>query len=88
MVRSSVQRFSGRAYFASAIAMRIEAVGNDVTNVRHARCPPFFTPVAGHQPPCGMSWKIAQSRAARSAPVWAPERILRGAEDTLGVGVV
>ena len=29
----------------------------------------------GHQPSCGMSWKMAQSRAARSAPVWAPEII-------------
>src|SRR5581483_9585999 len=31
----------------------------------------------GHQPPCGMPCAMAKSSAARSAPVWPPETILR-----------
>ena len=35
-------------------------------------------PWLGHQPPCGRPWSMAQSSAARSAPVWPPETILCG----------
>ena len=39
----------------------------------------------GHQPPCGMPCAIAQSNAARSAPVWPPEMSFSMSVFTLSV---
>ena len=42
---------------------------------RAARCMSSAQPPLGHHPPQGMPFSIAASSAARSTPVWPPERI-------------